>query len=138
MQHFRADPWVVVWSAFEDDIPRVPGAIAPEGLTLRCPFIYELPVDCSRAGRPACLFAATMVLIHRLVPISADNPGDAASPGREHILAILPYPEDKKVVAALEEKHNCTVDWRDITFPESSFATGIDKPESYIPDGIYA
>lgn len=68
-------------------------------------------------------------VINRLNLLTATIMGEATKP-REHILCLLPFPEDPKILDRLRQKYDV-----EFTYKQMSFGIGKILHLSEVPDG---
>ena len=69
--------------------------------------------------------------LNRLSNVAAIIMGEASAPAREHILCLLPFPEDPKIINSIRKKHpNVDIEYHHIAIVRGDALT----PKS-LPDG---
>ncbi|KAM3086881.1 hypothetical protein ACMFMG_001002 [Clarireedia jacksonii] len=57
-----------------------------------------------------------------------------APPQKEHILCLLPFPEDPKILDRIRKKHNVEITWKHITFAKGKALVMNEVPDEYWRD----
>lgn len=60
--------------------------------------------------------------------------GDASLPPKEHILCLLPFPEDSRISERIKKNHpNIELKYKQITFERGKSLTIIGLPDGWYP-----